>query len=262
VNLINRAVFFANGNLLQVRGDLTRRTVQIALDPKCEHPESMPFDFDPVERAQSQHTKLCIAALTMLKGFIDAGMPNRLQRPLLGSFEQWDRLISGCLVWLGFADPVATMALVEASDSEREADLELLRVWFENIPDPISLEEIQQYLESDPVKQLLITKGGWDRQAVGYRLRGLRHRIIGGYMLDSKAGHAGQSNWWITKDGNTHHQTIRQATENKRAGESVVTIGDHRITPASLNQPLNIRAEAILTHGHQSNPERAEQDER
>lgn len=55
VRLINRSVFFATGNNLAIQGDLTRRAIQIQLDPDCEHPERRRFDFDPVLRAAELH---------------------------------------------------------------------------------------------------------------------------------------------------------------------------------------------------------------
>jgi len=50
--------------------------------------------------------ELAVAALTALRAYIWAGKSRGPERALLGSFEDWDRLVYGCLMWLGFADPV------------------------------------------------------------------------------------------------------------------------------------------------------------
>ena len=42
--------FFATGNALRVRGDMTRRTLICDLDAQMERPELRTFDFDPVEQ--------------------------------------------------------------------------------------------------------------------------------------------------------------------------------------------------------------------
>jgi hypothetical protein len=58
-----------------------------------------------------------------------AGKPWTLARAALGSFEGWDTLVSGCLSWLGFSDPVSTTEQVVATDPEREENLQLLAAW-------------------------------------------------------------------------------------------------------------------------------------
>jgi hypothetical protein len=199
VRLINRSVFFATGNNLAIQGDLTRRAVQIQLDPDCEHPERRRFDFDPVLRAAELHPRLCVAAITALRGYWVAGRPDVLDRPALGSFEAWDRLICGCLVWAGFADPVRSQGAVEESDPEREANLELLTTWYDTLADPISVGRIGAR-QMDPVRELLTGGESWNARAVGKRLRGLQKRVIDGYKLQSRVL-SGARLWYVTRNG-------------------------------------------------------------
>jgi hypothetical protein len=211
VRLINRGVFFATGNNLAIQGDLTRRAIQIQLDPDCEHPERRRFDFDPVMRAAQLHPKLCVAAITALRAFWVAGRPDVLDRPVLGSFEAWDKLVCGCLVWAGYADPVKSQGVVEESDPEREANLELLATWYETLGEPISVGRIGART-LDPVRELLTGGESWNPRAVGKRLRGLQKRVIDGYKLQSKVLD-GARLWYVSRNGKKNLDLAKPAPD-------------------------------------------------
>jgi hypothetical protein len=198
VRLVNRSVFFATGNNLAIQGDLTRRAIQVRLDADCEHPEHRQFAFDPVIRAGEMHAELCVAAITALRAYLAAGRPNVLGRPALGSFEEWDRLVCGCLIWCGYADPVATQGAVEESDPERENNLELLTTWYNTIGEAVSVGTIGR--THNPVRDLLIGGESWNARAVGKRLRGLKDRVIDGYKLQGNV-REGVRLWKVTRDG-------------------------------------------------------------
>jgi hypothetical protein len=211
VRLINRGVFFATGNNLAIQGDLTRRAIQIQLDPDCEHPERRRFDFDPVMQAAQLHPKLCVAAITALRAFWVAGRPDVLDRPVLGSFEAWDKLVCGCLVWAGYADPVKSQGVVEESDPEREANLELLATWYETLGEPISVGRIGART-LDPVRELLTGGESWNPRAVGKRLRGLQKRVIDGYKLQSKVLD-GARLWYVSRNGKKNLDLAKPAPD-------------------------------------------------
>jgi hypothetical protein len=104
----------STGNNLSLVGDLTRRAVLCRLDAKCERPELRQFDRDPVAEAKAHRGALLAAALTVLRAFLVAGRPR--QRDPLGSFGEWSRLVRDALIWLGEADPVATLEAARAAD--------------------------------------------------------------------------------------------------------------------------------------------------
>jgi hypothetical protein len=216
VRLINRSVFFATGNNLAIQGDLTRRAIQIQLDPDCEHPERRRFDFDPVVRAGKLHPILCTSALTALRAYWVAGRPDVLDRPALGSFEEWDRLICGCLAWLGYADPVSTQGAVEDSDPEREANLELLSTWWETLGEPSSLGKIGATTMS-PVRELLGSGEAWNARAAGKRLRSLDKKVVGGFKLQSRLL-KGARLWYVTKNGKTNPEAVKPVPEVQNPG--------------------------------------------
>jgi hypothetical protein len=118
---------FATGNNFTVLGDLTRRVITVNLDPELERPELRQFDFDPVELVLADRGKYIAAVLTIGRAYVVAGRPGRL--PRLASFEGWSDLVRSALVWLGKADPVASMENARAEDPERIELSELLEAW-------------------------------------------------------------------------------------------------------------------------------------
>ncbi len=102
-----RALFLFNGNNLTIPGDMCRRVLVCAIDPECEHPERLIFDFDPLERAKAARGRYVMAALTILLAY--RAEPSEVAANPLGSYVDWSRWVRDPLLWLGEADPVATI---------------------------------------------------------------------------------------------------------------------------------------------------------
>lgn len=114
VKVESRATWFATGNNIHLIGDMTRRTIQCALDPALERPELREFRGDPLSRVLDDRGNFVAAALTIVRAYLDAGRPEAL--PPLASFERWSTLVRSPLVWLGLADPVLTMEKARQHD--------------------------------------------------------------------------------------------------------------------------------------------------
>jgi hypothetical protein len=182
VVLKNYAVLFATGNNIVVGGDLAVRALRCDIDANTERPESRRFDFDPVARAIDRHPQLVVAAVTALRAYLLAGAPWVPGRAKWGGFEAWDLLVSGCLVWLGFADPVKARARIIDADPIRSANVDILDAWFERYKDgPVTLAEIRRD-ESD-VTDALMKDGRWDGMHASWLLRRLEGKICEGYRL-------------------------------------------------------------------------------
>lgn len=123
----SRATFFATGNGLRVKGDMTRRTLISNLDAGVERPEEREFHHSPVDDVLADRGKYVAAALTVVRAYIVAGKPNRL-RPL-ASFEEWSDLVRSALVWLGLPDPVETTETAREDDPELTALRDLVTCW-------------------------------------------------------------------------------------------------------------------------------------
>jgi putative DNA primase/helicase len=117
----------ATGNNLRLAGDLTRRALLCRLDPKVERPETRFFEWEPVTVAKARRPELVAAALTTLHAFHTAGRPK--PPPALGSFEGWSDLVRGTLLWLGCADPVATMDELRKADPKLDDLQSVIAQW-------------------------------------------------------------------------------------------------------------------------------------
>lgn len=123
----SRATFYATGNGLRVRGDMTRRTIICDLDAGVERPEERQFTHTPVDDVLADRGKYVAAALTIVRAYIVAGKPNPC--PRLASFEEWSDLVRSALVWLGQPDPVDTTEQAREDDPELNQLREIVVSW-------------------------------------------------------------------------------------------------------------------------------------
>jgi hypothetical protein len=115
------------GNNLVVSADDSRRWLRVYLDPQTDQPHKRVFDRDCLEHAHANRVSIVWAALTLMQGYIHAGMPDMGVR--LGSFERWAALVPSCLVWAGFANPLDTMQAWQEADPERMRLEALTEAW-------------------------------------------------------------------------------------------------------------------------------------
>ena len=116
--VVSRATWFATGNGLRVKGDMTRRTVICNLDAGVERPEMRQFHHSPLDDVLAERGRFIAAVLTIARAYVAAGKPGRLTPP--ASYEEWSDLVRSPLVWLGCADPWST------TEAAREDDPELM----------------------------------------------------------------------------------------------------------------------------------------
>ena len=122
-----RSTTFATGNNLTLVGDMTRRTVLCTLDAKVERPELREFGFDPVERVMADRGAYVAAVMTIIRAYQAAGSP-KVCGPI-GSYGDWSAMVRAPLIWLGHADPVASMETARDEDPELSAIRELFGHW-------------------------------------------------------------------------------------------------------------------------------------
>jgi hypothetical protein len=118
----------------------------------------------------------------MLAGCPKPNVPVDGEKFDLGSFTEWDQLIRGCLLWLGYADPLVTQEGIE--DPMKGNDLQILAAWH----DMWGEEEhtINEIGRSDQTELHQALRGGrkdWDPGVVAHKLRKLRDRVLGKYKL-------------------------------------------------------------------------------
>ena len=210
---------FANGNNLIISGDLCRRVVRARLDPKMEDPEHRVFETDPLAMIATDRGAYVRAALVICRAYIAAGRPEPAQR--LASFEAWSDTVRSALIWLGEADPVASMATSRAEDPERGAFRALLSAWAEEfgtgeansktLRDVITLAtattvggngyyhptlahpNLNAALQAAVVGQ---SRRNLSTTSLGYWLRSRKDAIAGPYCFRNKFV-SGDGVWWV-----------------------------------------------------------------
>jgi putative DNA primase/helicase len=128
-----KAAIFATGNNLTLLGDMVRRAVIATLDAEIERPELRDFKFDPIERVLQNRGAYVAACLTIALAYRAAGLPAAC-RPL-GSYNEWSDTVRAPLIWLGEADPIASMETARQEDPELAAIRELFVLWEEHLRD-------------------------------------------------------------------------------------------------------------------------------
>jgi hypothetical protein len=130
-----RSVFAATGNNVQLKSDLGRRAVPIDLDPGVEHPEDRGDWTHPNVKAyvRAERPRLVAAALTVLRAFVVAGRPKH-GLSTKGSFEAWDELVRGAIIFAGGADPLGGVQRVrDQADEDLDRLRALLGAWQDTI---------------------------------------------------------------------------------------------------------------------------------
>ena len=127
-----KAAVFATGNNLTLTGDMTRRALLCTLDAEVERPELREFGFDPLVRVLANRGPYVAAVLTTSLAYqaYRAAGGSPVCAPL-GSYADWSERVRAPLIWLGEADPIASM------ETAREED-----------PDLVNLREIFAHWEA------------------------------------------------------------------------------------------------------------------
>jgi putative DNA primase/helicase len=131
VRIPNSFTTFATGNNLTVADDLVRRTVSSTLDANVENPEERSFTGNPLFELRQNRGAYVAACLTIVRAYLAAGSPERLVP--LPSYEGWSEMVRAPLVWLGFDDPVATMAKAREADAVRQDRAGLFAAWLADL---------------------------------------------------------------------------------------------------------------------------------
>ena len=219
-----RAVILASGNNVQIVGDTMRRALVARIEAAVERPEDRGgFKHDPLlPWVESNRARLVAAALTVLRGYAAAGMPDVGVKPW-GSFEAWGKLVPSAIVWAGGADVMGSRPSRENADGGDQAALAVL------------IRELRSFLSKSSQKgttgRALVRAlypgdrppgkdeppDGWDTlrgaietlapprgasrcpdtKAFGWALRKFRQRVVGGARLTAKVNRDGVAEWSV-----------------------------------------------------------------
>jgi putative DNA primase/helicase len=216
VTIESKTTLFATGNNITLVGDVVRRVLLCSLDANLERPELRQFKRRPFDTVMADRGTYIAAALTVVRGYLAAGCPDTL--PALASFEDWSRLVRSALVWLGRADPVAT---IEGARSD-DPDLDALRrvvaglrgaVGINNPQSAGQLKELAEHTTIGPgggkpnhpalneaFMSVASVTGKIDTRRLGKWLGQKRGRIIDGLKLMAQEdNHTKQMRWYLAQ---------------------------------------------------------------
>jgi putative DNA primase/helicase len=208
--IVNSTVFTFSGNNIGARADFVRRALAVKLDANTERPEERRFLIPDLRGYVLQHRpRLLRAVLTMLRAFVLAGAPAPI-RPALGSFEQWDRLVCGCLTWLELPDPVETQRDIRGDDPETTsaaALFEALESAFALDSGMFKLADVKSKIYRDPAGDhgalaQAIGEACGSVEKLGYWLKAHSGQIRNGRKLERKTGNTtGHATWRVRQAG-------------------------------------------------------------
>lgn len=202
-----RAIWYATGNNIQLRGDMQRRVLHGRIESPMERPTERPAsDFRHphlLAWVRAERPRLLRAALTILRAHAIAGRPCATALSALGSYEAWSAAVRAPMAWLGEADCAETQReLANAADTELSLLRDLHVGWQEL--DPVNLNgksdgkearEVLSIIEGSQkaygmlrsaLEELCPSKNGKPptAQAFGRKLQRFKGRYLDGQALD------------------------------------------------------------------------------
>jgi len=224
ISLPTRVLVLFSGNNFRPSGDLWRRILTSRIDAKIDQPELRSFPLDAFAHCRQHRQEIVAAGLTLLRGFVAAGLP-RTTTDKLGSFEAWDDLVRQAVIWIGsqnlmpkgasVGDPVKAIAVAKADEPERQKLLAFLSVVHEIMEDQrwsvanlMTRSEATAASEHDPtdgpVSALWATlddiageRGKINRRRLGRWVEKHADRRVSGLGLERCPGRAGAAYWRV-----------------------------------------------------------------
>ena len=152
----NQVTWMSLGNQVQVNGDMSRRVYWVSLSPAgttLSDRESYAYRHPDLKAWTAEHrTDLVSASLTVLRGWVGAGRPGYSRGASMGSFEPWDRFMSGVLAYAGFPD-FLTDSRKRRSESDFSAaywDAHVAWLYAEFGADEFTTRQVQERALRDP----------------------------------------------------------------------------------------------------------------
>jgi hypothetical protein len=203
------ATIFATGNNLVIAGDLTRRCLLGSLDAGVERPELRNFNTDIIEEAHNKRGEFVVAALTILRAWHVAQQGGEYVRAVpYGGFADWSRRVREPLIWLGEADPCATVAKVRENDPQRDWLMTVVMQWKANLvlDQAYTVQNVIERAVNTPSFYNALfgvaasrTGGAISNDKLGRWLKRVEGKIVCDFKLVKDGSKDGYALWKITK---------------------------------------------------------------
>lgn len=202
-----RALFLSSGNNVGPVQDMTRRCITIRLDPGCETPAARSFTRpDLVRDVLRERGRYVSAALTIVRAWIVSGRPKTICKSLAG-YGDWSDLCRQPLLWLGCADPTASVFEAMAEDPDRETLGRLLTSWFaifgktpamvrDAVKQAITFNDENAELR-EVLRDIADERGEINRRKLGWWIRRHAGRIVDGRRFVRASGNRSAEAWQV-----------------------------------------------------------------
>ncbi len=122
IDLPVRTTWAATGNNISVDGEVGRRSYWITLDAKTDNPAGRTgWKHDPLTLWVKGHrAELIVAMLTLCRSWFANGCPAPASNPIMGSYEDWVRVVGGTLENAGVKGFLANAA-AKAADADPDS---------------------------------------------------------------------------------------------------------------------------------------------
>jgi hypothetical protein len=186
VDLPVRWCWAATANNIKADSDIVRRFVRTRLDANCERPElrsgwRIP---DLLGWARQRRSDLLSACLTIVRGWINAGMPKGDYT--LGSYEEWARVMGGildCIEVPGFLGNLSANDEVNSAEAEWRVFVSLW--WAESQDNEVSIKELYALATENEMLSRVMGEGRdtSQRTKLGLALGNREGQVLGGRKI-------------------------------------------------------------------------------
>lgn len=125
ITVRSRTFLMANGNNIQISGDMSRRGIKINILPRSASPESDVFPFTPEDYVIKHRNALLSDYYTIMRAYRRAGMPSS-GLPAVGSFSEWEHKVRDLIFWLTGHDLSGDFKKNKLDDPEQQEDTAVL----------------------------------------------------------------------------------------------------------------------------------------
>lgn len=182
-----RCVWVTTGNNISMSKEISRRTIRIRLDAKCDRPwERSGFRIENLTRWVSDNRGTLIhAALVLIRRWIVAGKPSPKCKPL-GTYERWTHVIGGILEHAGIKGFLANAsALYESADTTGAAWRRFVGAWWDTFRDEptttAQLMPVANAVDGFVISNAKTEKG--QQTALGMALGKRKDTVIGSHQI-------------------------------------------------------------------------------
>lgn len=202
-----RALFLSSGNNVAPVRDMTRRCISIRIDPGVEIPAARTFTRpDLLRDVLRERGRYVSVALTIVRAWIVAGRP-KSECNSLASYGEWSDLCRQPLLWLGCADPTASVFEAMAEDPDRETLARLLVAWqsvFGKSPAMVrdAVKQARQFQDEhaelrEVLHDIADERGEINRRKLGWWIKHHAGRIVDGLRFVRASGNSSAEKWRV-----------------------------------------------------------------